>query len=116
MTPPPNPSARAGFDLEGVKSQAGDPPVHTIRLVMLSESDRAVLEFEGSWWQYPGPKDRAIDEYLGMSSTRYYQVLRRLLDDPDADRAAPLTMRRLRKIREHARRRALERRLGEPGG
>ncbi|HLA66592.1 MAG TPA: DUF3263 domain-containing protein [Acidimicrobiia bacterium] len=83
---------------------------------MLSDSDRAVLDFEGSWWRYPGPKDRAIREYLDISSTRYYQVLRRLLDDPAAEREAPLTMRRLRKVREHARRRAIERRLGEPGG
>jgi len=83
---------------------------------MLSDGDRAVLEFEGSWWHYPGPKDRAIREYLDMSATRYYQVLRRLLDDPAAEKTAPLTIRRLRRIREHARRRAVERRLGEPGG
>lgn len=83
---------------------------------MLSDGDRAVLEFEGSWWHYPGPKDRTIREVLDMSSTRYYQVLRRLLDDPGAERAAPLTIRRLRRVREHARRRAIERRLGEPGG
>jgi hypothetical protein len=51
-----------------------------------------------------------------MSATRYYQVLRRLLDDPSAEKTAPLTIRRLRRIREHARRRAVERRLGEPGG
>jgi len=83
---------------------------------MLSDGDRAVLEFEGSWWQYPGPKDRAIREYLDISSTRYYQVLRHLLDDPSAARAAPLTIHRLRKVRDQARRRAVERRLGEPGG
>ena len=47
----------------------------------LSKRDMRVLEFEGSWWLYPQPKDRAIKEYLGMSATRYYQVLRRLVDD-----------------------------------
>ena len=83
---------------------------------MLSDGDRAVLDFEGSWWHYPGPKDRAIREYLDMSSTRYYQVLRRLLDDADAETTAPLTIHRLRRVREHARRRAVDRRLGEPGG
>lgn len=83
---------------------------------MLSESDRSILDFEGSWWHYPGPKDRAIREYLGLSATRYYQVLRRLLDDPAAEREAPLTVHRLRRVREQARRRAVERRLGEPGG
>jgi hypothetical protein len=66
---------------------------------MLSERDRAVLDFEGSWWLYPGPKDRAVREYLGISATRYYQVVRRLIDDEEALREAPLTIRRLRKMR-----------------
>ena len=67
---------------------------------MLSERDESVLEFEGTWWLYPGPKDRAIREYLGMSATRYYQALRRLIDDEIALRHAPLTVRRLRKLRK----------------
>lgn len=66
---------------------------------MLSEKDRKVLDFEGSWWQYPGPKDRAVSDYLGMSSTRYYQALRRLMDNDEAARYAPLTVHRLRKLR-----------------
>ncbi|MBI5157678.1 MAG: DUF3263 domain-containing protein [Acidimicrobiia bacterium] len=80
---------------------------------MLSESDRSILEFEGSWWLYPGPKDRAIREYLDISATRYYQVLRRLIDDPDAERIAPMTVRRLRRVRDDAKRRSVERRLGD---
>jgi hypothetical protein len=66
---------------------------------MLADRDRTVLDFENSWWLYPGPKDRAIREYLGMSATRYYQALRRLIDDPAALTYAPLTVRRLRKLR-----------------
>jgi len=83
---------------------------------MLGEREQAVLDFESSWWLYPGPKDRAIRDYLGMSATRYYQVLRRLLDDPEAQRHAPLTVRRLRKVREDARRRAVAKRLDERRG
>ncbi len=66
---------------------------------MVSERDREVLDFEGAWWLYPGPKDRAIREYLGMSSTRYYQILRRLMDDDAARAYAPLTVRRLHRMR-----------------
>ncbi len=66
---------------------------------MLTERDRRVLDFEGSWWQYPGPKDRAVAEYLDMSATRYYQALRRLMDSDEAARYAPLTVYRLRKMR-----------------
>jgi len=80
---------------------------------MLGESERAVLDFERSWWLYPGPKDRSVGEYLGMSATRYYQVLRRLLDDSEAERYDPLTIHRLRRVRERARRKRVEDRLGD---
>ena len=71
-----------------------------------------MLDFEGSWWLYPQPKDRAIKDYLGMSSTRYYQVLRRLVDDSAALEYAPLTVRRARLIRR-ARREAIASRVGD---
>lgn len=80
---------------------------------MLSDLDRAVLEFEGSWWLHPGPKDRAVREILGVSATRYYQILRRLIDDPAAVEAEPLTVRRLRRVRDEAKSRSLARRLGD---
>jgi len=80
-------------------------------LLMLVERDLAVLEFEATWWQYPEPKDRAIREYLGISATRYYQVLRRLLDDPAAESVDPLTVRRLRRVRDLAKERRVARRL-----
>ena len=83
---------------------------------MLGERDSAVLEFESSWWLYPGPKDRAIREYLGMSATRYYQVLRRLMEDPEALREHPLTVKRLQKMRRDVAKRAAERRLGGGDG
>jgi len=83
---------------------------------VLGERDNAVLEFESSWWLYPGPKDRAIREYLGMSATRYYQVLRRLVEDPEAMRHDPLTVKRLRKMRADVAKRAAERRLGGGDG
>ena len=80
-------------------------------LLMLVERDLAVLKFEATWWQYPEPKDRAIREYLGISATRYYQVLRRLLDDPAAESVDPLTVRRLRRVRDLAKERRVARRL-----
>ncbi len=66
---------------------------------MVSERDREVLDFEGSWWLFPGPKDRAIREYLDMSATRYYQAVRRLMDDENALAYAPMTVMRLRRMR-----------------
>lgn len=66
----------------------------------LSERDRGVLDFEGSWWLHPGSKDAAIKDALGMSATRYYQAIRRLMDDPAALEYAPLTVRRLQRMRQ----------------
>ena len=74
------------------------PPM-PVAAIDLKPRERQVLDFEGSWWLYPIPKDQAIPEYLGMSSSRYYQILRRLVDDDAAQEYAPLTVRRLRKLR-----------------
>ena len=66
---------------------------------MVSERDRKVLDFEGSWWLFPGPKDRAIREYLEMSATSYYKAVRRLIDDDNTLEYAPMTVLRLRTMR-----------------
>ncbi|MCP4305126.1 MAG: DUF3263 domain-containing protein [bacterium] len=77
---------------------------------MLSNKDIRVLEFENSWWHYPEPKDRAIREYVGMSSTRYYQALRRLVEDETAADLYPLVVRRLCRMKRE-RQEALARRI-----
>ncbi len=51
-----------------------------------------------------------------MSATRYYQALRRLIKTPEAEKAAPLTIRRLRKVREEAKQRRVGEQLGERDG
>ncbi|MFD7648811.1 DUF3263 domain-containing protein [Streptomyces albidoflavus] len=65
----------------------------------LSAQDRAVLALEARGWQRPGTKERAIREQLGLSPTRYYQLLGALLDDPAALRHDPVTVNRLRERR-----------------
>jgi hypothetical protein len=66
----------------------------------LSERDRAVLALERRPWPGPGAKERAVREQLGMSPTRYYQLLSALLDDPRALAHDPLTVNRLRRVRQ----------------
>ncbi len=82
---------------------------------MLSEKDIRILDFETSWWHFPEPKDRAIREYLGMSSTRYYQALRRLVDDEAAALEYPLVIKRLRRMKRE-RREALAKRIDKTVG
>ncbi|MFD7317153.1 DUF3263 domain-containing protein [Streptomyces sp. NPDC056641] len=71
----------------------------------LSERDRAVLAMERRGWPGPGAKERAIREGLGLSPTRYYQLLGALLDDPLALEHDPVTVNRLRRVRAEKRRR-----------
>jgi hypothetical protein len=74
----------------------------------LSARDRAIIDFESGWWRLPGPKERAIRDQLGMSSTRYYQRLNALLDEPAALAHDPLTVKRSRRMREERRRTRIE--------
>jgi hypothetical protein len=62
------------------------------------------------------PKARAIRERFGLSVTRYHQLLNRIIDDPEALAYDPMTVRRLRRVREARRRRRVADRLGVPDG
>ncbi|WP_097233645.1 DUF3263 domain-containing protein [Streptomyces zhaozhouensis] len=66
----------------------------------MGERDRAVLALERRSWPGPGAKERAIRERLGISPTRYYQLLNALLDDPAALAHDPVTVNRLRRRRD----------------
>ena len=74
----------------------------------LSARDRAILDFERGWWRLPGSKERAIRDHLGMSSTRYYERLGALLDEPAAAAYDPLTVKRARRMRDVRRRTRIE--------
>ncbi|MFF9344282.1 DUF3263 domain-containing protein [Streptomyces sp. NPDC014773] len=71
----------------------------------LGERERAVLAVERRSWPGPGAKERAVREGLGLSPTRYYQLLNALLDDPRALAHDPVTVNRLRRVREERERR-----------
>ncbi|GGL33941.1 DUF3263 domain-containing protein [Phycicoccus endophyticus] len=78
----------------------------------LSERDREILAFERQWWKYAGSKETAIKELFEMSSTRYYQVLNALIDDPAALAHDPMLVKRLRRLRASRQRARSARRLG----
>lgn len=69
----------------------------------LTDTELAMLELERSWFTIAGTKDAAIGERFGISTTQYYRDLNALLDRPDAVEADPLTVRRLRRMRERRR-------------
>jgi hypothetical protein len=70
-----------------------------MRMATLSERDTRILAFERSWWRQPGAKEQAISDLLGLSSTRYYQLLNDLIDRPEALGFDPVLVKRLRRQR-----------------
>ena len=81
----------------------------------LSARDRAILDFERSWWRLPGTKETQIRARLDMSTTRYYRRLAELVDLPTALDYDPLTVKRLRRDRDDRRRARFEGRRADPG-
>lgn len=76
----------------------------------MNEADHAILAFENEWYRNAGSKERVIQERFGLSATRYYQRLNRLLDDPEALAHRPALVKRLLRQRdERERRRGSER-------
>jgi hypothetical protein len=77
----------------------------------LTDTDRAALDLEARFWKHAGTKEDAIRRELGVSPTRQYQRVARLLDEPAAVAYAPFVVNRLRRIRA-ARRRSSRLALG----
>jgi hypothetical protein len=65
----------------------------------LDERSERILVFERQWWKHAGAKEQAIRETFEIGSTRYYQLLNRLLDDPRALEFDPGLVNRLRRMR-----------------
>jgi hypothetical protein len=78
----------------------------------LADRDLEILSFERQWWKYAGAKEQAIRELFDMSSTRYYQLLSRLIDRPEALEHDPMLVKRLRRQRSQRQRQRAARRLG----
>jgi Protein of unknown function (DUF3263) len=70
----------------------------------LSERDMRVLAFERGTWRNAGAKEQAIAEVLGITATRYYQLLNELIDRPEAAEFDPALVARLRRQRVRRRR------------
>jgi hypothetical protein len=70
----------------------------------LTDRDKAILEFERSWWHETGPKESLIEERFELSVDRYYEILGELLESPAAYEHDPLGVRRLRRLRDRRRR------------
>ncbi|GIE28028.1 hypothetical protein Ait01nite_010730 [Actinoplanes italicus] len=74
-----------------------DPPAAAP--VKLTDRELEILAFEAKWWKHAGAKEQAIRDTFALSSTRYYQLLNALLDNPAALERDPVLVGRLRRLR-----------------
>ena len=81
----------------------------------LSAHECALIDFEREWWQLDSRKDVGIRARFGMSTSSYYRALNGLIDRAEAIDYDSLTVLRLRKRREQARRDRIEGRRADPG-
>ena len=66
----------------------------------LSDLESRILDFEGTWWRFAGAKESAIKDLVDLAPPRYYQLLNDLIDREDALVAAPILVKRLRRLRQ----------------
>lgn len=74
----------------------------------LTERQRAILEFERTWWTLDGDKDLLIRRRFACAPDAYYDELNQVLHDPDALTVDPLVVRRLMRLRDRKRRARLD--------
>ena len=93
---------------------SGEPTTSTPDLGApeLTERERAIIEFEATWWTRDDARDAIIRARFACSEEDYYQELNRLLDHPGALSFDPLVVRRLRRHRERRRRARIDGQLG----
>ncbi len=65
-------------------------------------STTTLLEFEAAHPGHPPLKQQAIETELGVSAARFYQLLSRAIDEPEADQLDPILVHRLRRLRDRA--------------
>jgi len=78
--------------------------------IALDERDRDMLDFEREWWRYAGAKEQAIKARFDLSTTRYYELLNRLIDQEEAVEHDPMLVKRLRRLRAQRQRQRAARR------
>ena len=65
-----------------------------------TDEHREILDFERQLWKYAGAKDKAIRDRFAFGSVIYYQKLAWAIEQPEAILHAPMTVRRLQRLRD----------------
>jgi hypothetical protein len=78
----------------------------------LTERERAIIDFEATWWSAEESRTTTIRARFACSEEEYYQQLNRLLDHPGRCRSTRWSCRRLRRQRERRRRARIDGQYG----
>ena len=94
----------ASLNQQHVPAPREEPPAEqaeapALEAPALTEREVQILAFESKWWKHAGAKEQAVRDAFGLSSTRYYQLLNGLLDNPAALAHDPVLIGRLRRLR-----------------
>lgn len=66
----------------------------------MTDLDRAIIDLERNWFRQAGAKDQAILDRTGLTATAYFRILNRLIDSREALEYDPVTVNRLRRLRD----------------
>lgn len=66
----------------------------------LTDLERELLDFAALTWRSAGRREQAIRTRFDVSGTRYAQLVRGLLERPEALAYAPVTVRRLQRLQD----------------
>ena len=87
-------------------------PWHPSSMSAFTDEHRAMLDFEASWWSYPGSKAAGIRDRFSMTSTAYHLELNAVIEMPEALAYAPMVVKRLQRQRTARRRDRRSSRIG----
>lgn len=65
----------------------------------MTDVEKRMLELAGARWNYAGSLEQTVRDELGISLTRFWQLVGRMLDREDVMAYDPVTVNRLRRIR-----------------
>jgi hypothetical protein len=69
----------------------------------MTDLDRQILAFARLQWRFAGLRAEAIREQFGWTETEFFRRLNALIDTPEALAFDPVTVHRLRRLRDSRR-------------
>lgn len=85
---------------ERVYAEVSDIAMSVARSRIETVTPETLIAFEARWPRHTPDKDERIRRELGITPTRYYQLLHRAVKSPEGITADPITARSVRELGE----------------